>query len=798
MKAAAVFLLLNFIKPIFSAFSSTISDIDQFRNEVDDDISLKIEGIAEIASDPLPPSNFFKLDEIILIQVLSFVEEPFSISTACKWFWKVYSALSSYRIFNGNHLVVPEQFNLLAEDDISISVPILIKAFGNRDKIIDPEFFAKNLELALCSPAIRVAFNFNLWKYVSKTSKFKELTESMFMYFHDKKNEIECPKLESHRRALLYILASLPKTLKIIENFFMEYPVNFLKNSTEDCFKKLSNLISERVALLPIEFINRKNILLFFSFDERILRNLVKIYFQTSNHLALKLLLETNLPDRFKVSDKSYIGCVSILEFVYFAEKYLNRLDSEIIEIILIIEKEKPEHFSPFLARCAGITDPHNILNLSKLFHVSVLNQFWSILDEIQDFSFSYDKNDSEFFNFLIENDPNLISFLISRFPNIVSHRSFLLNAKYQFLHFGTLTNLKEVRDDLKRTIQCPEITRIHILFIQNFQAHLFNLLLADAAKRISKYFALNLKEHERNRYKKHPSFNIALTILDIYYETRLQRRSEAPELDPETILSEMFIELGFFRENPVEFLELAHYIPSFSKALLAGGQEEEVTLFTPEAALTQNFDEFEMLSRTIALNRVIYDGTFINYRLVLKWFEQFGTKLAGMVIPIHELKALLKGAAFQTIRTTDNKKLRFDLDNHSRDEPFNMTYRYAVIVLVTQCKGIKAAVIKRLKNLFPGIQLDYLDNLIISGCDFYRQHSAFFSHFNFVATNSRSERFLIDFFRHFIHVNELHSSEIETIVAKLFAFINLDPFNEILLRDHFIYFIILASFRIQ
>lgn len=795
MKATTVFLLLNAIKPIISAVSRVHTEIDRIYDSKADE-QPEIEGINTavapttiIAPVNIPPSNFLKLDDIVLIQVISFIEEPIAFSLSCKWFWKVYSALSSHRVFN-SRLIVPEHFNLLAHGDSSTSVPVLTRAFGNRDQRISPEFLANNLELALYSPAIRAAFDIHLWQHVRKTSVFQELTKSVFM-------KPESGHIESHRRTLLYILASLPKIPEIIENFFIEFPLNLLNPSTENCFQKLYVSISERIALLS----RADTILSLFSFDERIIINLVRIYFQTANHSALKHLFETDLPEEFKTVGKSYIGCVSMADFGVYAGKYLNILDPEMIEMVSLIELIRPAHFDPFLAALLERSSPVP-LDISIIFHVAVLKQFWAVLNEIQDFNFSYDKNDSEFLTSLIESDPNYIDYLLLKCPKLASHRAFLLNPKYQHRHFSTLTSLRDARVNLKLTIDCPEITRSHIIYIQDYQIRLFNLLLADSAERILNYFTMNLKGHERKRYKEHASFNIALTTLDVHYETRLQRKLEIPELDPEMILRQMFIELNLLRHNPQEYLELAHCLPTFAKALLAGGYEEEDTLSIPEAALTKNFDEIEMLSRTIALSRVIHDGTSTNYRLVLNWLEQFGSNLAGRIIPVHELKALLKGAAFRTIRTPEDKKLRFNLDNQSRDELFSMTYRYAIIILVTQCKGIQASVIKRLKNLFPAADNSHesedFTNLVRAGCSFYRQHSAFFSNFNFIATNSRSERFLIDFLRHFIKIKNFQNSDIGQIISEFFTFINLDPYQETLLKDHFIYFILLASFKFQ
>ena len=795
MKAAAVLLLLNLLKPIISASSRAHAAIDRIYDE------MQFDQVPVINSDqdqvttqlnPDAPCNFKKIPEVLWVQIASFIEEPYAFSLSCKLFWKVYAAMSIHRVFN-RRLIVPDDFNLFPCIDSSLSVPSLIKAFGNRDQKINIEFLAKNLELALYSPAIRAAFDFHMWKQVRQVPFFKELTETILMDSFDEIRRPESSEIESHRRTLLYILASLPKSSEIIQNFFFEYPVKFVKTSTENCFQKLVNPVSDRLALIPI----KEKLLFLFSFDERLIENLVRIYFQTGNNLALKTLLNIKIPEEFKELGRVYIGCVTVDQIIYFSEKYLNNFDSQMIEIVSEFDRANSLHISPLLS---SLSDKYNPvpLNIFEIFHVAVLKSFWDVLNDFEDFDFSYDKNDSEFLSFLIERDPNQANPLLSQVPKLSSHRAFLLNPKYQGRHFGKFTNLKSARIELKRTINNPEITRAHILYIQDNQERLFNLLIADSADRISNYFTMNLIGFERKRYKEHPSFNIALTALDVYFETRLQKKSENPEIDPETVLKTMLIDLKLLPEKTEEYFELAHGLPTFTKALLAGGQEEEDTLAVPEAALTQNFDEFEMLSRTIALNRVIHDGVFVNYRLVLQWFEQFGMKLAGRIIPIHELRTLLKGVAFQTIRSTKDKKLRFDLDNQNRDDPFSMTYRYALIILVTQCKGIPAAVLKRVKNLFPGANIDQsvgFNNLLKSACNYYRQHSQFFSHFSFVATNSRSERFLIDFIRHFIKISNLRNADFNEIIDRFFAFINLDPYDDVLLRDHFTYFTLMAAF---
>ena len=259
-------------------------------------------------------------------------------------------------------------------------------------------------------------------------------------------------------------------------------------------------------------------------------------------------------------------------------------------------------------------------------------------------------------------------------------------------------------------------------------------------------------------------------------------------------------------RESPSEYFEISHGLPSFSKALLVRNNnredEEEEILYTPEAASTQSLAEFELLSNTFALNRVIRDGSSINYRLVLKWFEDFGLRLAGRIIPLNELKLLIKGAAYNTFRKADDKRHRFELDTEiNMNEPFSLTYRFALIIIVTQCKGNRSGVIKRVKNIFGPFTNDEAINssflsLLRDACAFYHQHFAFFSSFQFVATNTRSERFLLDFIRHFINVAGLVGESVGIIIDRFFAFVELNPEEETLLRDHLVYFILLASFK--
>lgn len=137
----------------------------------------------------------------------------------------------------------------------------------------------------------------------------------------------------------------------------------------------------------------------------------------------------------------------------------------------------------------------------------------------------------------------------------------------------------------------------------------------------------------------------------------------------------------------------------------------------------------------------------------------------------MHELKSLIKGAAYHTFRLAEDKKQRFDLDTSAnRNEPFSMTYRFALIIIVTQCKGNRSAIIKRIKSIFGADTGDQaihanFSNLLNEACAFYRQHIAFFSSFKFVATNTRSERFLLDFIRQFIIAAQLRDEPVEIVI---------------------------------
>ena len=790
-------------------------------------------GTLSLKSEPIPTqkqveNQWKRLTELnLLFYILSFIREPMNFGLSCKLFWNVLAGFANYRIFEHRPVIDPTNFQLFLSPGGELSVPLAVRAFGNGALRVETEFLAKNLELAFCSPAFRAAFDSHIWSRVANAPAFHEITENILMESHDNprlNSHWSSPELEAHRRTLIRILASLPEDSETVRKFFREYPVQLLKpSSTEICFHKFVIPIAKRLVLLPASLLIN-SVLPMFLYDPRLTEQIVNLFIQRAEHKQIREFMDATLPIEYQTDGLTYIGCVSVQSFVRSARAYLNQFDKEMHEILMFIESTAPAHMSDFVSSLLGrfSIEP---LDLSEMFQVAILKSDRSALDSLENFDFSYEKDDSEFFSFLIARDPMVGASFLDRFPSLASHRAFLLNPQFQWRHFARLNNLRSARIELKRTIRCSEITRAHLHYMQDHQDRLFLLLLADSCDRISDYFTMKLRGHERKRYKEHPSFTIALMALDVFFESRLTRGFEG--IDPEIVLKQMLSELNIQCDLiSGEYFELAHGLPSFAKALLAGGLDEEDTLLVPEAASTQNLAEFDLLSRTISLFRVVHDGTCINYRLVLQWFQQFGFDLIR-IIPQYELKALLKGAAFLTIRSVDGKKLRFDLDSLHQNDPFSMTYRYAVIIIVTQCRGIPAAAIKRIKSLFPGaltptptndiVEIGVVEdndelvivpanipghvellNLIDQACKFYRHHaSSFFSTFKLISTNSRAERFLIDFIRHFIEISgDLQDKPARVAVMKFFEFIGLDSREEVLLRDHFVYFTLLASFR--
>lgn len=789
------------IDRIYDEMADEDEQID-YDNSVQTANNVIVQTSASTTPTTIVPNAFARVTEPILIEILSYLRYPIYFGMSCKMFWNIVSNFARYRILD--HTLKTDTslpFDLAIVPGSSLSIPRALKAFGNADSRVKVDFLVKNLELAFFSPAFRTAFDSVIWSQVAQVPSFKELTENILMESNDlSRRRISSPELEAHRRTLILILASLPEDLQQIMEFFREYPVQLLNpSSTESCFHKFVIPIANRLALLPCSYLINA-VLPLFSFDQRLIGEIVKIFLQGAEHTSIRALLNFNPPTECKILGQTYVGCVNVQQIIRYIKQFLNCFDEEMREILLLLERRAPAHIPDLFH--ALQERYHQQLSVNEIFHVAVLKSLWNVLDSFEDFDFSYEKDDSEFLGVLIERDPNMAMNLLNRVPRMASHKAFLLSSQFQSRHFGTFSSLRNVRIELKRTISCPEITRTHIIYIQDNQYNLFNLLLADSSDRISSYFTMNLEKPIRKRYKEHPSFTIALTTLDVFLESRLDSfigRPEMESLDPELVLKQMLDDLNLVPVDSDEYFELAHELPSFAKALLAGGLNEEDSLSVPEAALTQDMAELELLSRKIALNRVIHDGSSLNYRLVLQWFDHFGLRLT-QIIPREELKNLLKGAAFHTIRFADDKKVRFNLD--SSDPSTSMTYRYAVIIIASQCKGNKTAIVKKLKNLCPGAfdqdqdNLTELMNLIDQACEFYRLNAPFFSRFKFIATNSRAERFFIDFVRHFIEISGIWFADASEIIDRFFEFIKFDPDNETLLRDHFIYFILLASFR--
>jgi hypothetical protein len=747
--------------------------------------------------------NGLSVDLIAL--VLSFCSECSNFSQTCRFSRNLVSSLTDFRIFQAhfacnaipnNRLIDFPHGNAAALNDI-------LRAFGNGSLRVDFDSLVEGnlLELALCSPAFRNAAALHIWPQLHDNCEaFRNRIETLAMAAQDPIITLPSIDSESFRRSLLYILSSLPQQQEPIAAFFNAHPFPLLTPETEPVFNNLCSEIYKRIRLLPIGRIIHQ-ILPQFAFDTRLRNDLVEFYLQTAQHANILRFIST--PTLQSDNPRVYCGLLDVRAFLRQIRQHLNLLDHQILNILATIQETAAFHpFTEFSQALLPLGRSEQ-LSLADKFHVAILKTDWTTLESFDNFDFSYMDSDNHkiFLDHLIARDQQLIFTLLDRIPKLITHRSFLLNPQFQGRHFNSFDTLRQVRIELKRTIpSCHEITLAHIVYLQDTRERLFRLLLADSAERIAKYFTLNLKGPERRRYKDHPSFHIAITTVDTHITQQLQQQCESFLDDPEIALTGILASINALPSNPNEFFELAHELPSFAAAY--NSEQTAILLLSPAStALHNSRMNIDILSRTIALNQVIRDGTNTHYRLVLDWFEQFGLGFCSRVMPQVQLKRLLKEAAFRTTTLVDSNHIKFNLlDPLSRDDPLSLTYKYAFVIVAIQCKGNPSATLKRLNNIFPGADFRSSPrclDLIQQATNYYRAHQAsFFSKFKFVATNSPSERFLIDFIALFIKISRLNNAPLSEIISSFFAFISLDPHMESLLKDHFIYFILIASFK--
>ena len=159
----------------------------------------------------------------------------------------------------------------------------------------------------------------------------------------------------------------------------------------------------------------------------------------------------------------------------------------------------------------------------------------------------------------------------------------------------------------------------------------------------------MNLKGYERKRYKEHPSFTIALTAIDVYYESTFFKKYNST-------ISILKLSLKYFDRaehdaaDTEEYFEISHGCPH-SQSLARRQQSKRGNSLHTWSRLNQSRLEFESLSESFAMNRVIHDGS----KLSITGSSSNGLSISVLNLlvnyPIHELKSLIKGAAYNTFR---------------------------------------------------------------------------------------------------------------------------------------------------
>lgn len=94
---------------------------------------------------PPKPAIILGLPDALLVQIVTFIENPIFLSMSCRSFWNVVSAMTSFRVFHQILCVDRER----AMETNSNRISTLIKAFGIRDLRIKVDLISRNLEFAL-------------------------------------------------------------------------------------------------------------------------------------------------------------------------------------------------------------------------------------------------------------------------------------------------------------------------------------------------------------------------------------------------------------------------------------------------------------------------------------------------------------------------------------------------------------------------------------------------------------------------------------------------------------------------
>lgn len=752
----------------------------------------------QVSTTNAPASFFVLLDDDLILRINEYIDHPLALSLSCKYFWNLITLQLDTKLLLESpkfcqNLIAADRFILFPQE--KISYPSLMRAFGNREFRITAQFLADNLGSVLLSPAFRAIFTEHFWNQIKTIESFNNLSERLHMNHQDKRdNSAGSEIIKSHLKALILVLISLPKDRIVLETFFFQHQFPFLREYTEaDCSTYIEE-ISFQLSLLPTDILI-STALPAFNFDHRIIENLFTIYFRKAQHSPIKALLSYSLPESLRSNGLLYCGCIVVSSLFYLLEKYLNVMDPELFSLINreVAPAQHSQFFKLLLENDQNIDNSQSARTpLNFTFHVSVLNSDWDTLN-LFDFS-SLTKDESEFFSSFIERNPEGVKELLFYCPGIMSHPALLISTRFQHQYFQHFTQLSTLRAELKRTISCPEVTSAHIQYVFDRFDELYCFLTANSADRIQYYFSLKLIGPARKQYRNHPSFTIAITTLDIWLKNRFNLAPLSSENDPELILYNFLSDFDLIPASREDYFELGHYFPSFCDKWYSN---HEKTLLSP-VGLDDSL-KISYLSKYFALNNIIHNGHVTNYRLILNWLHEHGISTLFNFIPQFELKQLLKGAAFGTIKShrSTTTKVTFNLNPANQNEPQNITFRYAMIILLTQTKGNISLAKTRAKSLFPGIDSAHPDFKLFlkNASSHYNTHASSIANFSYYATNSYSERFLIDFLKCFIHGNNLAKEPLSTIAQHLFNYINLNPKTEILFTDHFLYFIFLASF---
>lgn len=723
--------------------------------------------------------NLLSLDGYILCFLMEFVDDVKPLARSCKFFWNFTSLLMLFHLYG--HGSSPfswvEECSLIQSQNlVGASLTSMVSAFGVPKRPLSIDNIARNLCMFAQSSAFREVFTNSLWSRLRTSQVYLQQCEQLEMF----RNDLPRRQWRTFDRSLvknvmarLHVLASLPLESDVIIAFLNETPFPLIHDETVHVFDSLKERIVQRLLLVPVSLLVDRYLQIL-SFHSDIVGLLVDRLVKSQRFRDLKTLLSRPIPNEYRHLSHPYLGCVRADLLASAIETSLNTLRDPLAVDIVTAASRSIRRMRVYLKprECESA-------ELGRKFHAFVLHHDWDSLRGIFADSELAEQLYPRSFDFLSTMEPEAVMEAIRECPEITGLHTLLLDHRYQMFHFNTPTHLPRLREALKAVCSYPDVLAAFLRYTESNRPLLYESLVNDSLARINEYFGLTLESTQRKRYKEHPSFVIAIMVLDGFLARNLESAHEISEYyDKETVLRDFLIELNILPDKLDNYFELAHAFPSFCEAMMP-----LKATATHELLSDENID-LAKVAEYFRIRQVITDGGFIRYDLIIESVRRCGLVLSHAVVPVELLRHFVKSAAFYMKKT-----------RHSSHIPFKpsqeLNLRRDLLILTIQQAGRKAATRKAFKNHFHELPLD--EGLFAETIDFYNEH---LSQSHYLPTNNESEAFVMDLAK-CLFATRPPAASLEETIASALKFLQIDPQTDTLLIPQLKELLSIAAFEL-